>query len=156
MRRQEFLVLGLMLLAVLARVIPHPPNVAPVAALSLFSMYHIRERLLYIFLPAVSMFIGDLLIGWSINEGLYAGWMAQGMGFHKGSINLYLIITLITALTLLFKPEKNIFRLGKLSLAGSTLFFILSNLMVWLNGTMYTLDFQGLINCYLAAIPFVS
>ena len=40
------------------------------------------------------------------------------------------------------------------SLSSSLLFFVITNFGVWISGTMYTMDLNGLITCYLMAIPF--
>ena len=40
------------------------------------------------------------------------------------------------------------------SLLGSLIFFIISNLGVWLFSTLYNKNFSGLIECYIMAIPF--
>jgi uncharacterized membrane protein (DUF441 family) len=40
------------------------------------------------------------------------------------------------------------------SLCGSVVFFVLSNLGVWLVGDLYPLTTSGLISCFVAAIPF--
>jgi hypothetical protein len=34
------------------------------------------------------------------------------------------------------------------------LFFLITNFGVWISGTMYTFDLQGLITCYVMALPF--
>ena len=40
------------------------------------------------------------------------------------------------------------------TLAASVLFFCLTNFAVWMQGGLYPLTFEGLIACYVAAIPF--
>jgi hypothetical protein len=40
------------------------------------------------------------------------------------------------------------------SISSSLLFFVITNFGVWLSGSIYSLDFQGLITCYVMAIPF--
>ena len=40
------------------------------------------------------------------------------------------------------------------SIVSATQFFIFSNFGVWLSGTMYPLNFAGLIECYVMGIPF--
>jgi hypothetical protein len=39
-------------------------------------------------------------------------------------------------------------------LVSSLIFFIVTNLGVWLVDGLYTLDFNGLMNCFTMAIPF--
>ena len=40
------------------------------------------------------------------------------------------------------------------SLGASVIFFVMSNLGVWVGGMMYPMTLEGLIACYTAAIPF--
>ena len=40
------------------------------------------------------------------------------------------------------------------SLFIGVVFFIVSNFGVWFSGFMYPLTFDGLLSCYIAAIPF--
>ena len=40
------------------------------------------------------------------------------------------------------------------SIGVGVVFFIVSNFGVWLGGTMYPMTFEGLVTCYVAAIPF--
>lgn len=46
-------------------------------------------------------------------------------------------------------------RIGGAALVSSTSFFLISNLAVWASyRTLYAATWQGLVNCYIAAIPF--
>jgi hypothetical protein len=36
------------------------------------------------------------------------------------------------------------------------LFWMLTNFACWPNNPLYTQDFSGLVNCYIAAIPFLG
>ncbi len=46
-------------------------------------------------------------------------------------------------------------RIGGTSLISSISFFVISNLAVWASyHTLYAATWQGLVNCYVAAIPF--
>jgi hypothetical protein len=40
------------------------------------------------------------------------------------------------------------------ALAASVLFFVANNLMVWAEGTLYARTWQGLKDCFVAAVPF--
>lgn len=42
------------------------------------------------------------------------------------------------------------------AVASSLLFFVLSNLAVWLNSTTYAKDLSGLATCFTMAIPFFN
>jgi hypothetical protein len=55
---------------------------------------------------------------------------------------------------ILLRAKTSFVRFGAAVVLGPTSFWILSNFPVWLNGTMYSHDFKGLVDCYVAAIPF--
>jgi hypothetical protein len=96
------------------------------------------------------MLVSDLAI-----EGAYRLGISQSWGIHGGMWVIYTLMMLIGALGLLFKDEKT--RFGKivgLSLTSSVLFFILSNMAVWINSSVYEKSLQGLLACYAAALPF--
>jgi hypothetical protein len=40
------------------------------------------------------------------------------------------------------------------ALLGPTSFFVLSNFAVWVEGSMYAKTLDGLMTCYVAALPF--
>jgi hypothetical protein len=50
--------------------------------------------------------------------------------------------------------KKSVARIGGLSLAASSVFFLISNFGVWIMDGMYAPTFKGLVECYVAAIPF--
>src|SRR3990172_7644502 len=49
-------------LAVAARLLPHPPNFAPIAAMALFGGAYLSPRYA-ILVPLLALFLGDLFIG---------------------------------------------------------------------------------------------
>ena len=48
----------------------------------------------------------------------------------------------------------SVFKLLRISISSSLVFFILSNFGVFVSSSIYTKDFNGLIICYIAAVPF--
>ncbi len=54
------------------------------------------------------------------------------------------------------RPKTPLWVLPVLSLSASGLFFVTSNLATWAEGQLYPLTFQGLVQCYLAALPFLK
>ena len=51
---------------------------------------------------------------------------------------------------------KKMFSRIVLSFIGALTFFIISNFGVWISGTYYDISAQGLLNCYIMAIPFFT
>lgn len=125
-------------LGALLRLLPHVPNVAPVAALALFCAAHGRRRFA-IGVPLAVLATSDLLIGGH-----------QTWPFVYGAFVLIALLGLA-----LFKRGVTTPRLIGASLASSGLFFLVSNFGVWASGGLYPRTAQGLLTCYAMALPFL-
>jgi len=123
-------VFGLILIAILTRLLPHPPNFAPITSIALFSGFHFANKRLALFVPLIAMFISDLFIG-----------------VHSFMPVIYLSFLLISILSFYMKSLS----ISNVVLA-STLFFVMSNLGVWY--FYYPLTWVGLTSCFVLAIPF--
>lgn len=134
----KFLVVtGLILFATLMRLLPHYPNFTPVAAIALFAGAHLGRRWLAYMIPMVVLLISDLFLG-----------------FHQMMIPVYLGFALIVLLgSLMHQRVRAQYVIGG-SLAGSLLFFLITNFGVWALTPYYPNTFQGLITSYTMAIPF--
>ncbi len=133
---------GLILLAALSRLLPHPPNFAPITAMALFGGAYITDKRLAFIVPLLAMIISDLFIG-----------------FHASQLIVYGCFMLITLIGFRLKDNKSVGRIALASVLGSTLFFVITNFAVWALGsyypsTIYPLTFAGLVECFAAAIPF--
>jgi hypothetical protein len=132
-----FVIIGL-----LFRFIPHPANFSPIFAIALFGGTYLADRRLAILIPLTALFISDLLIGFYspvVMISVYAG----------------LILTGILGLWL--RNHKSVLNVLCTALAGGILFYLISNLGVWLNPVSgYSKDLAGLIQCYVLALPFLK
>lgn len=135
--RHEVLI-AMILAAALSRLLPHPPNFAPIGALALFGGAQFVDRRVAFLVPLAAMLLSDLCIG------LY-----PHMGWVYGSF------ALITCLGLWLRSHRRILPIAGASLLASSLFFLITNFGVWANSTAtYTKGLAGLVTCYVAAIPF--
>ena len=116
-----------------SRLIPHPPNFTSLIALSFYIPAVFGIKLI----PAVilALIFTDLIIGFH-----------STMFFTTGSV------IVIGLLSKYFYRSINIRMVG--ALTGAFIFYIITNFGVWTNG-MYGYNFEGLISCYLLAIPFL-
>ena len=57
------MVLGLLILAILTRLLPHPPNFAPITSIALFSGFHFQNKRFAILFPLACMLITDIYLG---------------------------------------------------------------------------------------------
>ena len=62
MNKREYILLGFVIMAVLVRLLPHPPNVTPMTALALFGC-NFRNKYLGLSLPLIAMVLSDIYLG---------------------------------------------------------------------------------------------
>jgi len=55
-------VFGLILIAIITRLLPHPPNFAPITSIALFSGINFANKRLALMIPLLGMFISDLFL----------------------------------------------------------------------------------------------
>ncbi|VVA43290.1 conserved membrane hypothetical protein [Candidatus Roizmanbacteria bacterium] len=125
----------IILLAVVARLIPHAPNFAPIGGLALFSGSHFKKKIALL-IPLAAMFLSDIFLG-----------------FHKTIPYVYVSFIIITLIGGLIKNNKWQ-SLALASLISSFLFFLITNFGVWASFDMYPKTIDGLIQSYAMGIPF--
>lgn len=144
-----FSVLVIILIAA-SRLMPHTDNFVPVFAMILFASVHLKNKLQAIFISIGALWLSDLYIN---NWGKYAEYHNDFVLFSSPFNYLsYLLIALIGFK--LFQSTISIKKVFGSSLFIGVVFFIVSNFGVWFSGFMYPLTFDGLLSCYIAAIPF--
>jgi hypothetical protein len=121
-------------IVLLFRIIPHPPNFTPVIALSLY-------------LPFIFGIwsIPFCILGFAITDYF--------IGFHSLMFWTWGALA-FTGYTSKFCNK--IYSRIVLSFIGAITFFVISNFGVWISGTLYEISVQGLLNCYIMAIPFFT
>lgn len=128
----------LIILAIAARLIPHPANFTPIAAIALFAGIYLPKKWALV-VPLVGMFISDIFIGFyslPIMAAVYACFIVSALiGIWVGKNKKFRTI------------------LGG-TLLGSVIFFIFTNLAVWIFGTMYAHNLNGFFQCFYMALPF--
>jgi hypothetical protein len=73
---------GMVLVAALARLVPHPPNFTPIGAVALFGAAHFKQKWAAFLVPLLALLLSDLALEVTTGLGLYGGWMAHTRGFH--------------------------------------------------------------------------
>jgi hypothetical protein len=143
------LILGSMILvAALTRVVPHPWNFSPVEAIALFGGAYFASRSLAIAVPLAAMLASDFALA-LIHGGTYATYFATTSFWL-----VYACIVLSTMLGFGLRAKVNGTRVLGYSLAGSVLFFLVTNFAAWIGSSMYPQNAAGLMASYIAGIPF--
>ena len=139
---------ALILLAAFSRVLPHPPNFSPIEAVALFGGAHFASRRWALLVPLAAMFASDLALG-MLNGGIYWDYFASA-----GYLLVYACIALSTLLGFGLRGRVDGARVLGYSLAGSALFFAVTNFGAWLSDPLYPKTAAGLAAAYVAGIPF--
>lgn len=138
MYHPRFLVLsGIIFAAAASRLIPHLPNFSPIAAMALFGGATLADKRLAFGIPLLALLLSDAVLG-----------------FHSGMLAVYGSFALIVLLGFGLRSNRTLAAVGRTALAGSLLFFIITNGAVWAAGTLYPVTLAGLGECFVAAIPF--
>ena len=143
------ILVAMIFLAALTRLIPHPPNFAPMTAMALFAAAHFRSRLFALVAPLLALFASDLGIEAFHRLGLMRSW-----GLYPGMWINYAALALVTVLGFVFIDRKSVGAVAGTTLLGSLTFFLVTNFGVWAGETLYPKTAVGLLICYLEGIPF--
>jgi hypothetical protein len=132
------MVFVLIVLAAASRLLPHPPNFAPVAAIGLYAGAYANRRWAWV-VPFAALLLSDLVLGFYKPVGMlwnylaFAACLALGAGWLSSS--------------------RSLLRVTGAVLASSVAFFVISNFGMWASG-YYPRTWDGLVQCYTAAVPF--
>jgi hypothetical protein len=169
----RFIVVCLLIIApAFLRMLSFEWNVVPIAALALFCGAHFRNRSLAFAIPLASMFLGDVLLAYQTRNpqlylfhtlmpfvyGCYILSVAMGIGLRSYWDRLDEGIGQRSSEQ--GAPRKysgfwtRVVPIASLTVAGSVLFFVVTNFGVWLFFHTYPKTAGGLLQCYIAAIPY--
>lgn len=123
--------------AAFVRLLPHPPNFAPIAAMALFGGAYFNKKSLAFIVPIAALLLTDAIIG-----------------FYSYAWVVYLSFGLIVLLGMFMLKKVNTKNVILASVSASVSFFIITNFGVWAAGTLYPKTIDGLFMSYTAAIPF--
>ena len=141
--KKEIFPISLILILAFARLIPHPPNFTPIIAVAIMSGYFFKNINLSFLTLIIAMLLSDIFIG-----------------FYENVIFVYASLLLITFVFYKIAIKINFKNLFIYGFVGSLIFFIVSNFGVWalgspgVNDIAYDKSLNGLIECYILAIPF--
>jgi hypothetical protein len=147
MNKRLIVLAGIVVAAALARLLPHPPNVTPIAALALFGGACFADSNLAYLLPLAAMVLSDIVLGLA----RYGFWKLAAI-----QPVVYACFVATTALGQHIRNRRSPWQVGGAAVAASLLFFVVTNFAVWAidQGHYYPRTGSGLAACYVAAIPF--
>jgi hypothetical protein len=127
----------LMILAAAAyRLAPHPWNVAPVCSMAFCGGLYLGKRWALL-VPLAAMLVSDIFLGFSIISAfVYGCYIASGF------------------IGLALRERRTLPWITGGTVAGSVLFFVITNFATWALTNLYPHTVAGLVRCYDMAIPF--
>jgi hypothetical protein len=137
LRPRTLVLIGMIFTAVLSRLLPHPRNMASFAAVALFGGAYFADWRLVFLVPLSALFFSDLILG-----------------FYRGIEVVYLSFAAVVCIGTWLRRHRSALPIVGAALAGSALFFLVTNFDVWAFGSLYPKTPEGLLACYVAAIPF--
>lgn len=129
------LLLSLIAGAAALRLVPHPPNFAPIGAMALFGGASFADRRVALLLPLASLFLSDLVLGLHILVPVVYGSFAVNVLLGRW-----------------LRSRRRIVPVALATFTGAIQFFVVTNFACWL--LWYPHTPAGLAACYIAALPF--
>lgn len=134
----RLITLSLIIFAIaMFRLLPHPPNVSPVAAMALFGGAYFSDKRVAFLVPFLALLLSDLLIG-----------------LHDTMIYVYAGFALTVVIGFWIRKKLNVSRIAFAVIISSLLFFVVTNFGAWFTSGLYPMTMDGLLQAYIAAIPF--
>jgi hypothetical protein len=130
-------IIFVVLIVALSRLIPHWPNLTAIGASTIWMAYSWPQKSYSVLVPILALLISDLVIG-----------------FHNQMFWVYGAVILSSLLIQKLGAEFSPKSLIKNSLLSTILFFLVTNFGVWFTGELYTHSASGLVQCYIAGLPF--
>jgi hypothetical protein len=136
--RTRLLMLSTIIFAIaIFRLLPHPPNVSPVAAMALFGGAYFTDKRLAFIVPFLALLLSDLIIG-----------------FHNTMIFVYVGFALTVCIGIWLQRNITVANVVISAVTASVLFFVITNLGAWMTWALYPMTMDGLMQAYVAGIPF--
>ena len=131
-------IVAMIVVAAASTLVPHPPNFTPLAAIALFAGAQLNDRR-----AAFGVTLGTLLLRDAV------------IGFHLLMPVVYVCYAINVCLGFWLRSNQRPWRVAAASLLGSLIFFLATNLAVWVTLGTYPLTADGLLTCYVSAIPYL-
>ncbi len=134
---QTLTISAIILALAVFRLLPHLPNVSPVAAMALFGGAYFADKRMAFIVPFVALFLSDLLLG-----------------LHTSMIFVYAGFAITVVIGFALQKKINVTNTAFAMLVSSVLFFLLTNFGAWLTSGLYAKTAAGLMQAYVAGLPF--
>lgn len=126
---------AIIVVAALARLVPHPLNFTPIGAMAIFGGACFADRRVALLVPLAALFLGDLATGLHVLIPLVYGSFALNVLIARW-----------------LRTHRTAAATAVVTFAGAVQFFVVTNFAAWV--VFYPRTADGLLACYVAAIPY--
>ena len=112
-------------------------------------MIYLSNKYYAFIIPILSLWLSDLII-----NNFILNYYDQFTLFYPGFIWQYASFGIIILLGYFLLKKITLKKVLMTSIGSSLIFFVITNFGVWASGSMYPLNINGLISCFVLAIPF--
>lgn len=138
MNKQRFATLTvIVLVAALSRILPHPDNVTPIAAIALFAGAQFERKALALSVPLLAMLLSDIIIG-----------------FYPQMWLTYVAFALTVWMGFFLRGRHTFAAVAAGTLASAVVFFLITNFAPLALPGMYPATMEGILQSYSAGVPF--
>lgn len=131
---------GMIVVAAVLRIVPHPMNFAPIGAMALFSGAYFSSKRAAALVPLLALAAGDLFTG-----------------FHRLIPWVYASFLVSVAIGFLLRRKKSVAHIGAATVGGAVQFFLVTNFALWASAIgSYPKTWTGLEACYVAGLPLLG
>jgi len=141
----------MIVLAAMSRLLPHPPNFTAIGALCLLGAAYYSKNWWAILVPILAFWVSDLVLNNVIYAEFFEGFSFVSIHFMWSAI----AIVAMVAFGRVIMKKVNVKSVFGGAIGVSLIFFLISNLGIWISGAMYPLTAAGLMACYTAGLPFL-
>jgi hypothetical protein len=140
MNKERLITLSLMIFAAAAsRLVPHPYNFTPVAAMALFAGATFERKWSAFAIPLLALLLSDAVLGF---YGL------------KEMLVTYFGFAAIVCIGFLVRGRPQVMPIALATLSGAVTFFLITNCAFLINTSLYPQTLDGLVQGYVAGVPF--
>jgi hypothetical protein len=131
---------------------PHIPNFTPIASMALFAGTFLSNKKSAYLLTFAALLFSDILVNTLLyNDYNFTNYLAQPYVWA-----VYFSFGLTVFMGTSIQNNISVKNVAFFSVSSSLLFWLITNFACWPNNPLYAQDFNGLLNCYIAAIPFLG
>lgn len=140
------------LIAMISRVLPHPPNFTAMGALVLMGGALTKRFGLFLLAGIATWFVSDLLI----NNVVYASYQSQFVWIAPYLLHSVIALCLIGTLSFFLLKRLSLPRFLVGGALSSIVFYLVSNFGVWYSTPMYAANGGGLLSSYINGLPYLA